>query len=296
MKVYQTVTKEADVELDQLLGKENRIYKPRQLNEMNINPIRLSTTSDELALYLYESAYIRPEFKVEGNVVQIPCFFAKVEGHIEQYISAARDYSAKHNKLIVISSGYHMLERRGLLMGLDKNIFVDGKLNVNMAMDNSKLSFLKPEKRLNYLNAINRILEWIDMGIVDKPENSETKEELVEIFLNNNQKIVEMFHEYDYQETPPKYIINVMQRRKPNVLAVYRMLLMHALGFDVIIVSDKGYSGVENYLKPVYYDSHNVRKNADIMPEGNIKTVGYRNIIFWVATVIALLLILKKIF
>lgn len=296
MKVYQTVTKEADLELDELLGKENRIYKPKQLNELDINTIRLSTTSDELALYLYESAYIRPEFKVEGNVVQIPCFFVKIEGDVNRYLESAKDFASKHNKLASVTTGYHMLERRGVLTGLPKEMISGGRVNVEEGMNVEKLSFLKPEKRKNYLNAVNKVLEWIDMGIVERPENTESNEELIEIFLNNNQKIVEMFHEYDYQETPPKYIINVAQRRKPNVLAVYRMLLMHALGFDIVIASDKGYSGIENYLKPVYYDSHSIQKNVDIQPEGNIKKVGFKNIAFYVAIIIVLLFILKQIF
>lgn len=56
----------------------------------------------------------------------------------------------ENSGMAVVSTGYNMLENAGAVMELEDGILEDGRVNIEIAMNNPNLSFLAPPKRQNY--------------------------------------------------------------------------------------------------------------------------------------------------
>ena len=65
-----------------------------------------------------------------------------------------------------------------------------------------------------------------------------------------------LYQNYDYQYDIPYIIIRNEDRRSFTTEQGCVLALLDLLGFDIIIVSDKGYADVENIIKKDLFDVH----------------------------------------
>lgn len=292
IKTYTTVAQEAEQELDTLLGHENRIYKPWQLEAHDIEPVRLITTVDEMLMLTYANAYVRPHFEVDDSRVVVPSFFCKLNGAIEGFVADAKAKAKHLPEQIALYQGFQKINRKPKTGFLNKKPkwFDDERgilIEEAIKADIESIRILKPTYQRQYLMAINRVLEIVKAGQYHGPNPGNRV--ILETLIYNCKPIVSMLHTYDYQYTIPKFIVVDDHKKRPNEFAAIRLLFMHALSFDVYVLSDSGFSSIENLFAADTYSVYGLTQRDFIYSEVLSKRAKLYNIAKWL---IALSLVL----
>lgn len=263
MKTYKTAAHSAEEELGKYMGPEARIYKPWQLEKHQLEPVRIEGTVDDVLLLAQANAYVRPNFNVDEQKVEVPCLMAKLNGDIDGIYLDMKTLKTEHPELIEVYQGFALMAKPPKKTPLRKRpqwFSEENGIDLELALkaDIPSLEILRPAYKKNYLRAVNRVLKVIrsDDFLSEKP----TGREVLETLLFNSNKIIKMYHHFDYQYMNPKLVIYDTKRPTVTTFAVLRMLMMHALGFDVFVLSESGYSSTENYLSKEICPNHYLTK------------------------------------
>ena len=76
----ETITKQIERDINETLFADTGIYKPWQYRSGYTKRILLDTILEDIYIYWNEPAKLRTGFRVENNVVSVPCFFYKIDG------------------------------------------------------------------------------------------------------------------------------------------------------------------------------------------------------------------------
>lgn len=264
MRVYETAGREADRELTTLLGKEGRLYRDDILLETVPKALRLSSSYEEWLAWWQEPAYVRPGFTVVEHQVLIPCFLTVVGRADEKAILDALQMPTQSdlNQGKLFFSSFHMLERvdptaetSGFLAVFDKldagavdDQLVERLLNTEI----KPLSALTIERRRAFLTAA---LETMSLWVEMKPQDKAEWPRLLGQLIYGCERIVSAFAGSIYQDQVVKCAVTHRQNKPVQSLAVLRLLLMHHLAFDVVVVT--GVQGVlEGHLPKEMFDYH----------------------------------------
>ncbi len=251
---YKTTARCAEEQLNDLLGKENRVYHAWQLENHLLTPIRIEGTVEDVLLLAKSKTYTRPQFLIKENTVIVPNLFVKLNGDVKGFYLDMKQLGAAHGDIVTIYSSFKKMatapRKRPLVskpswFDDDAGIDVEAALAIGIA----NLRFLRPVYQRNYLMAINRVLERLESAdyLAEKP----TKREVLETLLFNSNKIIRMFHKFDYQYINPKFVVKE-EGYSINSYAVVRLMMMDALGFDIFVLSEQAYASVENFLTEDY--------------------------------------------
>ncbi len=262
MKTLNTAAKNAENEVYSLLSAENHIYRPWQLIDYNVEPLRLQVTKDEIISYIQVDAFVRPGFTISENSVDIPHLFIKIDGEYKELINSLKKIKKIKPEKVTFIDNVLLINKKPLTSFFaTKPSWYDDEtgIDVDKAMEENidSLMILKPKYRENYLKAADRVIKNVNSGaiLVNKP----TIRVMMETLIYNNTKVVEMFHDFDYQYMIPKFVISIDSEKTANVYAVLRMMLMSELGFDVIVMDKEGYSSIENLLSADEFDVYSIR-------------------------------------
>ncbi len=251
MRKFQTAAHSAERELTDYLGVEGRLYKDGILNDHKIVPIRLETTFDEAMLLLFEKSIVRPGFQVNEDSIDYPCLFFKVDGAVDNLVKLAHEWRAAHTKTTLLYSNFHMIGRApqpAALQAVEQTIS-----DINNV---ETISFLAQFKKDLLNDALKNTIAWAkDCAI----ELSET--EIKAACLYESQMIIDVFHQAKPEQSNAKCFINSAQKNEINHYAAVRLLFMHALGFDVVIISKNSYASIENIISANYYDLHTLAQD-----------------------------------
>ncbi len=264
MKKHVTTAAVADRELTDILGAEGRLYKDGVLDQHEIVPIRLETTYPEALLLLFEDGVVRPGFKIEGDVVDYPCLFFKVNGAADDLVKRMHDWRTSHVKTSLVYGGFHMLDRAPNTAALKMAREAGGAVEEIEA-----LSYLSPAKKKQLAKAYENALAWAEQLKIDLSE-----EEMCAALLFDNKSIVDAFHHVNPSDSNAKCLVNDSQKRSVGAYGALRILFMHALGFDVIVISKNSYASIENVLDAEMFDVHSaVPKEAPAQSTVNLPLV-----------------------
>ncbi|MCK8058629.1 MULTISPECIES: YceG family protein [unclassified Fusibacter] len=259
MKTHTTTAHQAEQELNALLGHENRIYKPWQLENHVLEPVRLKATTDEMLMLTYANAYVRPHFEVDEKRVTVPNLVCKLNGAIHGFVLDMKVKEKQHPNLITIYYDFGKMNKKPKAGHLNKKPkWFDEMLGINvdqaLQADLSGIKHLKPAYQRTYLEAINRVLKIVKSSAYkgEAPSNRE----VLETLLFNSRKIGDMFHAFDYQYMVPKFLVVDKQKKPASPYAAIRLIMMSVLGFDVFIASEDAYSSIENYVTEDVIDIH----------------------------------------
>ncbi len=248
---YKTPAKRAEDELNQLIGRENRIYKPWRLENFLIEPVQIEGTVDDVLLIAKCSAYLRPQFNVVADTVTVPHLFVKLNGNVKGFYLDMKKLSKENPEIVTLYSSFkkmakapHETPLTGKPSWFDKEKGID--IEAALAANIINIKLLRPAYQKNYLMAINRVLAAVksDAYIAEKP----TERDILEVLLFNSNKIIRMYHNFDYQHINPKFVVFEDKGYSISAYAVLRLMMMAQLGFDVFISSDHSYASIENYL------------------------------------------------
>ncbi len=299
---YQTPARRAEDELNQLIGRENRIYKPWQLEHHLLKPVLIEGTVDDVLLLAKCSAYLRPQFAVTDDSVSVPNLFVKLNGNIKGFYLDMKKLSATNTEIVTLYSSFKKMAkppRKTPLTGKPswfdrvKGIDIEAALAANIV----NIKILRPAYQKNYLMAINRVLEHVKSNayIAQKP----TERDVLEVLLFNSNKIIRMYHKFDYQHINPKFVVVENKGYSISAYAVLRLMMMAELGFDVFVLSDHSYASIENYLSADLCKSYTVTEKelaySDVLQKRAKIKRWSKNTVFGALSVGGLYIILKLI-
>lgn len=262
MKTLNTAAKNAENEVYSLLSAENHIYRPWQLIDHNIQPLRLQVTKEEITSYLQVDAFVRPGFLIEHNTVDVPHLFVKIDGDYPELMKSLKKIQKIKPEKVTFIDNVLLINKKPITSFFTtKPDWYDDEqgIDIDKAMEETidSLMLLKPQYRKNYLKAVDRVIKSVSKGsiLIKNP----TSRVILETLIYNNRKVVEMFHDFDYQYMVPKLVINIDSEKMVSIYAVLRMMLMSELGFDVIVMEKEGYSSLENILSSTEFDIYCIR-------------------------------------
>lgn len=254
MKVMQTEAYKKEKIIDNSRGKLKGLGVPWSLKDHKIEPLLLNCAFEEFLGYLNEPAMIRPGFEITKESVVVPSFFVKVNGFFETEIEDSN---------LLKLDGYsgllspHYFKRDSIQFYSKENgLNIEGFLKSGY----ENLDFLNPSARKEFLLAIERVLN----NLSEDFDLQEAEHTLLFCSLN----IAKMFHKFDFQDKVPKIVIveNEGRFRSLSKDTLLILLLARELSFDIIILSEDGYSSIENKLEEkdyVLYMHQNLEKKAE---------------------------------
>lgn len=255
MKSKESIRKSAQTEIIESYIESGLTINSGDLDNRIPTAIRLSTTKEEFLLYLFENSYMRPNFLLNEDRLEIPVFFVKADKNSQDFISDIRErYRIDPGKMLMLS-GFHILKREPADIGSipDSVINSNGTINTAIANQLDEIAKIKPKKREVLYRSVESILSY-------KNENPLLVEisdkEIFAYCFKENEKVLKMFNESHYEDTPPKCVITDTNKSELNPCSIVRLLLMHMLSFDIIVASYKSYSSIENYFPDNSYDVH----------------------------------------
>ncbi len=248
MRKHVTTAADAERELTDILGAEGRLYKDGVLDQHEIVPIRLETTYAEALLLLFEDSVVRPGFKVEADAVDYPCLFFKVNGLADSLVKKLHDWRASHTKTTLVYGGFHMLDREPNTAALKMARETAGGVE-----QIESLSYLSPVKKKQLAKAFDNALAWAKQSKIELSD-----EAMRATLLFDSKAIVDAFQQVKPADSNAKCLVNDSQKRSISPYGALRILFMHALGFDVIIISKNSYASIENVINQDMFDVHSV--------------------------------------
>lgn len=257
-----TVAYRASREIENILHYEgSNLYKPWQFRDYIPSSVTLKTTYDEIFLLEKESAMIRPNFEVSNGEVFIPSLFTKIMG-------VSRKRSEYWDRLHKVADNEHaMLIKK---FPFTRAIISDYRYHYRGALRNGKLD---PELMISaHYWTYSQLPIGLQKGLAaaisrvcQKPmlkRSPDESEEETSIFLFAQSllipnDILKLLQKFDYSQEIPSIIVfktevnGTFTREDAAIL-----LLMNAIGLDIIIYNPPGHLDIENFVSEVTFDVH----------------------------------------
>lgn len=260
MKIHSTIANEAEKDIRAFIELQNRIYKPWQFIEHCADNVKLSTTLDELKLLWKEPLYVRPGYYADDQRVELPNFLSKLSYDDRKFIGEFTIYENKNTDKAVIYNHVDDLNEKahnGLLQEeLDKVINDEGSIDMDsfLASKLNQFTFMHLHYQKNIVRSINRLLKNFEDYFLSYMKKDTLK--CIDAILSMDEKLFDLYHRFDYQYENPKVLIIDDDKKSLDQTASIRIVFLILLGFDVFIVSKKGYANIENTICRDFYDLH----------------------------------------
>lgn len=279
-----TIAYRAQQRVEETFYKDNTLgmYKPGQFKRCNA--ISFKCTCDEVKLWWNKEVYLRPGFSAQGNTANIPVIFKIIKGvkegySINQYVNGIGEYTGGKSVLLtefinwskslyefdpmarVGETGQvwvqHCVDINGTLFRERKPFYNKGKLlKENIKTDkNYKYGMLDDDKQDFVLDKIEEIIN----GDYIKPEfrrdNNAFIDEVLNVCLNLSTAVIRYIQWFEFYTYNPNFIVVTGTDKQPQLQHAIITLLLHLLGFDVLIYVSTCYNSVEKfYTDYVGYD------------------------------------------
>lgn len=254
-----TVAFNASQEIENVIyGEEVGLFKAWQFEESITRPITLKTTYDELKILWKEDAKIRPEFKVENNVVYVPNLFAKIRGTHENINEYWQDFKQ------IKEFGYtHLIDQVPFtkITYSTKDMYESAYLFDNSRINKEKL-MNSQLYRYGYLKTslqhfiIYKIEELIGSTIFKFPVDKVFKLKILMTVLNLDNQILNLIERFDYTKQVPKLIIYDNKRDMFSDEDAITIGFLNLIGIDIVIFTPTNYNNIEQKLKEDFFDTH----------------------------------------
>ncbi|MEI5905893.1 YceG family protein [Bacillus spongiae] len=257
-----TVAYKASKEMDAVLHhQDSQLYKPWQFREHIPNSITLKTTYDELFLLAKERAFIRPSFMATTDFVKIPSLFSKIMGVSQN----RKDYWNKLQLLMnkelteTIKQFPFTTESTANQRYHYEHALQNGILAPNKMMESHwwKYSHLPNGAQKAIAHSISRICKEIKLLPLPQETIEQVKLYLFTQSMDIPQSVLKLIQQFDYAQEVPKLILynNEMNGSLSRSDAVM-LLLLHEIGFDIVLYNPPGQNCIEQYIQQDCFDTH----------------------------------------
>ena len=263
----RTSAYKAEKQVDMILhNEETGLYRPYQLNSKEISTVILRTTLEEAFILWKEESKYRTGFVNEGDCVENPILFLKIDGvynDIDSYYDLFVKMKSTNNTEVVCGTNiYSNIYNNQEYYGA--NYFFDSSGNI--IVDKLKESRYYKYKYLDkdVQNAIiEKMGELIESKYLLFNQDKDFRIRVLLTILNLDEKFIKMIQSYNIGGEVPKIIFfnnNKDQYTKEDAIIIMFMVLM---GVDIVILNPTGYLNIENMI------------DENIIPKFKLETVNY---------------------
>ena len=260
-----TVAFRAAREIDTMLQTDESVFfRPWALREHSVQSLTLKTTYDEMFIMSRAESFIRPNFKVQNQVVTIPVVFGKIMGVSKN----RKEYWDRFHELKDHENSY-LINQFPIL----NETSADFRMHYKNALTNknklAKEKLFRGNYWTNFVRLPQNVQNTIAEGLIETVESSnlvtrlgnETEEDIkIYIFKQVTrlpQEIVRMIQKFDFSKEVPKIVLYINEKtgflsRADAVL----LLFLNKIGFDIFIYNPTGHNDIEQYIATELYDIH----------------------------------------
>lgn len=247
------ITKQIEREVQQQLFENTGMYKPWQFRNGYTKSLLYDTRLEDIFIYWDEPSRLREGFKVDLDVVKIPCFFYKIDGQYSnqfEYQKLVRHCIKSNNTIFFndgnISKDYIVTDDMYQLMFCQLS---DGTFDIEEV---KKLPIYKFGKYSNEVQDF--ILKKFNETISDKNiyVKNLDKEDILKLFvlvLSLNEDIVRMIDNFDFIGNIPKIVIYLNNEDSISDSMVMLLGYLHNIGMDIVIFNPSGLFNINKILK-----------------------------------------------
>lgn len=250
---FETITKQIQREVEEELFSNTGMFKPWQFRKGYTKSVLLDTILEDIYIYWNEPCKLRSGFKVEGDVVQVPCFFKKIDGIYSdefEYQRLVKYCTTSPNTLLF--TGKYFSEDVQFTDDMYQLMFCqlsDGSFDIDELKKLSIYKFKKySEDVQNFL--LNKFNETIkSKELFNKVFTKEEILKLLILVLGLNESIVRLIDNFDFTSNIPKLVIYLEdENTMPESM---QMLLgyLHIVGIDIVIFNPSGLFNINNIIK-----------------------------------------------
>lgn len=249
----ESIIKQIERDVHSQLFENTGMYKPWQFRSGYTKSLLYDTILEDIFIYWDEPSRLREGFKVDSDVVKIPCFFKKIDGEYANQFEYQKlvNHCTRSNNAIFFNNGniskdYVVTDDMYQLMFCQLS---DGTFDIE---DVKKLPVYKFSKYSNEVQ--NFILKKFNETISDKNlyVNSLDKEgilKLLVLVLSLNEDIIRMIDNFDFIGNVPKIVIYLNEEDSISDSMVMILGYLHKVGMDIVIFNPSGLFNINKILK-----------------------------------------------
>lgn len=250
---FETITKQIQREVEEELFNNTGVFKPWQFRKGYTKSILLDTILEDIYIYWNEPCKLRSGFKVEGDVVQVPCFFKKIDGIYSdefEYQRLVKYCTTSPNTLLF--TGKYFSEDVQFTDDMYQLMFCqlsDGSFDIDELKKLSIYKFTKYSDDVQkfLLNKFNETIK--SKNLFNKTFTKEEILKLLVLVLGLNESIVRLIDNFDFTSNIPKIVIYLEDE---NIIPESMQMLLgylHIIGIDIIIFNPSGLFNINNIIK-----------------------------------------------
>lgn len=255
MEKYKTKANKAEEQIRELLNDNKNIHRPWGLVSKTLINRTLDCISGEVRIIYENNVNVRPGFEISGDTVFTPNLFVKFSGIDETTEEFRKSIDPKTSDKVFKYENF-----RGFCdketSELDLSLFFkdNGILDKKFLLQSDRFhfSYLRREYQILYIDKVEEILKNKGEYFVSKVSTL-SDEEVLHILLNIDVNLMTAFNEFDFSQKPPAIIVENTKRTKLTHRQSVSLLLLNLLGFDIVIMSGRGFSDIENEYPPAIY-------------------------------------------
>lgn len=250
---FETITKQIQRDVDEQLFSDTGMYKPWQFRKGYTKSILLDTILEDLYIYWNEPCKLRSGFRVDGNIVRVPCFFKKIDGVYNDEFEYQRlvKHCVSSSNTLVFTGGYFSEDVK-FTDDMYQLMFCqlsDGTFDIEeiKKLPIYKFSKYSEEVQNFLLNKFNETIKREDLYV--KAFGKEEILRLLVLVLGLNEKIVRMVDNFDFTNMIPKVVIYLEDE---NIIPESMQILLgyiHTIGIDIVIFNPSGLFNINNVIK-----------------------------------------------
>ena len=250
---FETVTKQIQRDIEEQLFSNTGMFKPWQFRKGYTKSVLLDTILEDIYIYWNEPCKLRSGFKVEGDTVQVPCFFKKIDGIYSdefEYQKLVKYCTASPNTLVF--NGRYFSEDVQFTDDMYQLMFCqlsDGSFDIDEVKKLSIYRFSKySEDVQNFL--LKKFNETISSTeLFNRTFNKEEILRLLVLVLGLNESIVRLIDNFDFTAAIPKIVIYLEDENTMPESMQILLGYLHTIGIDIVIFNPSGLFNINNVIK-----------------------------------------------
>lgn len=240
----ETVAKKLEKEVTSQFFEGTGMYAPWQFRDGYTKAVLLDGILEDILIYWNEPAKLRDGFRVDKNVVTVPCLFKKISGvynDLFEYQKLIKKCIETENTLVFnnnnISTEIKFSEDMYELMFCQLS---DGTFDIAQVKKSKFYKFQKfsDEVQNLLLNKFNETIKSKD--VFANAFDKKACLELLCLVLSLNEDIVKLIDNFDFTSNIPKIVIFLDEENTLSEQMIKLLAYLHLIGLDIVVFNPSG--------------------------------------------------------
>lgn len=251
-----TAAYHAERELDDLMYRGSGLYRNQQYQRASA--VSLQTMYEEISILWNQELKYRPNFSVEGSVVNLPVIFAKIsgvkDGDVQAYWGTVRALMTE--EVFLVRQAPCIDPRASNPVKPYMTQFLkNGRLQREKIKGHAcyRYGFLREEMQEYILDKLQLL---IDRRLIRGTFENGTEYLIVATVLNMEKELLRKLQRFDFTKKNPKLIYIHTNEDSVSLEDGILAAFLHLAGADVLFFVPTGYQSVERYFAEPIMEEH----------------------------------------